>query len=248
MPVVAQSSSDIYGVITKISGVVKVQLKVDSEWIPAEKGMALGENTKVQTDEDGELVIVFEDGTAAKVDKNTTFIIREAKKTAKQRYFIIELLKGSITSNSATITTVDEIGLNYQIKTPVAVAAVRGTIFIVEHKEDKSDIAVFKGSVNVQGQTGHEIQVEQDYQTSVTSQKPPERVHPIEERLMKYYKEKVKRFNEQVEYHRARLDKIREQHIKWMEKQKGKYEDKMKEEKQKQEDKFEKLKKKHGVK
>jgi hypothetical protein len=133
--------------------------------------------------------------------------------------------------------------------TPIATAAVRGTTFIVEYNEGKSaDIAVFEGAVRVKGQNGPEIQVEKDNQSSVMPGKAPEKPHPIEERLLKYYDEKIKQFNKRVEFHRARLDKIREQRIKWMGIQKEQYEDKIEQNKQKQEDRFEKLKLKHRMK
>jgi len=256
-PVFAQSpSSDIYGVITEITKDVAVQLGVDLRWGTAKRGMALEEGAKVATSSDSAVEIVFEDGSVLRAEGDTAFSVEKAKQVESSIELLFSLVCGRILNNVLTST---DTSIRYQMKTPVSVMGVRGTIFVVEHKkgnkvpqQEKSDIAVYDGKVAVQSITpeeepiGPEVLVDKDQQTTVASGKPALKPHPIEERLMVYYEKVVQRFNQRVEDYRKNMDKIREQRIEWMEKEKRKYQDKIKEDKQKQEDRFEKLKKKHG--
>lgn len=256
-PIFAQSTSfDIYGVITKITKDVAVQLGVDLRWGPAKKGMALEEGARVATGPDSAVEIVFEDGSVLRAESDTAFSVEKANKEESSIELLFSLVCGRILNNVLTST---DTKIKYQMKTPVSVMGVRGTIFVVEHRKGdkvpqrgKSDVAVFDGKVAVQSITpqeepiGPEVLVDRDQQTSVTIGKPASEPHPIEERLMAYYERVAQRFNQRVENYRKNMDKIRKQRMEWMEKEKRKYEDKMEREKQKQEDKFEKLKKKHG--
>lgn len=256
-PIFAQStSSDIYGVITKITKDVAVQLGVDLDWGPAKKGMALEEGARVATGPDSAAEIVLEDGSVVRAESDTTFSIEKAGQEELLIELLFSLICGRILNNVLTST---DTKIKYQMKTPVSVMGVRGTIFVVEHvKEDgaphqeKSDVAVFDGKVAVQSITreeepiGPEVLVDKDQQTSVTIGKPALKPHPIEEWLMAYYEKVVRRFNQRVEKYRKNMDEIRTQRMEWMRKEKRKYEDKMRREKQKLRDKFEKLKEKHG--
>lgn len=256
-PIFAQNaSSNIYGVITKITKDVAVQLGVDLRWGPAKKGMALEEGAKVATGPNGAVEIVFGDGSVLRAESDTAFSVEKAKQEESSIELLFSLACGRILNNVLTST---DTKIKYQMKTPISVMGVRGTIFVVEHVKDdsttptgKSDIAVFDGKVAVQSITpeeepiGPEVLVDKEQQTSVMTGKAALKPHPIEERLMAYYEEVVRRFNQRVENYRKNMDKIRKQRIEWMEKQKRKYEDKMEREKQKQEDKFKKLKEKHG--
>jgi len=256
-PIFAQSpSSDIYGVITEITKDVAVQLGVDLSWGPAKKGMALEEGARVATGPGGAVEIVFEDGSVLRAESDTAFSVEKAKQEESSIELLFTLVCGRILNNVLIST---DTKIRYQMRTPVSVMGVRGTIFVVEHiKEDKttaaekSNIAVFEGKVAVQSVTraeepiGPEVLVDKEQQTSVVIGKPASKPHPIEERLMAYYEKVVQRFNQRVENYRKNIDKIHEQRIEWMEKEKKKYENKMREDKQKQEDRFEKLKKKYG--
>jgi hypothetical protein len=256
-PIFAQStSSDIYGVITEITKDVAVQLGVDLRWGPAKKGMALEEGAKVATGPDGAVEIVFEDGSVLRAESDAAFSIEKAKQEESSIELLFSLVCGRILNNVLTST---DTKIKYQMKTPVSVMGVRGTIFVVEHVKDdsttpteKSDIAVYDGEVAVQSITpeeepiGPEVLVDKDQQTSVIIGKPTLKPHPIEERLMAYYEKVVRRFNQRVEDYRKNMDEIRKQRMEWMEKEKRRYEEKMEREKQKQEDRFKKLKEKHG--
>jgi hypothetical protein len=250
------SSSDIYCVITEITKDVAVQLGVDLRWGTAKKGMALEEGARVATGSDGAVEIVFEDGSVLRAEGDTAFSVEKAKQEESSIELLFSLVCGRILNNVLTST---DTKIKYQMKTPVSVMGVRGTIFVVEHVKDdsttpteKSDIAVYDGEVAVQSITreeepvGPEVLVDKDQQTSVIIGKPALKPHPIEERLMVYYEKVVQQFNERVENYRKNMDEIRKQRMEWMEKEKRKYEDKMRQDKQKQEDKFKKLKEKHG--
>lgn len=143
--------------IVDLEGIVLVKKANDKDYSDAEVDMEIEEGDEIVTKEDGKAELVFDDDdTIVKLSENTQLVIRKINKVANKRESLLELLKGEIINLINKVTGVKN---HFEIKTPSAVAAVKGTEFAVNAGDKGSYIGVFDGEVNVSGidPTGNKI-------------------------------------------------------------------------------------------
>jgi hypothetical protein len=90
------------------------------------------------------------DGTRWKIMPQTEITVAKSTHNAIKKADQSQL---KLSSGKVFIRIVQSLkpASQFQVETPTAVAAVRGTIFSVEYKNGQSEIAVFKGAVQVKG-------------------------------------------------------------------------------------------------
>jgi hypothetical protein len=90
------------------------------------------------------------DGTRWKIMPGTEITVAKSTHNAIKKADQSQL---KLSSGKVFIRIVQSLkpASQFQVETPTAVAAVRGTIFSVEYKNGQSEIAVFKGAVQVKG-------------------------------------------------------------------------------------------------
>lgn len=132
----------------KVSGRVEVQRGGAGAW------KALAQNDMIKT---GDVVrsaaassaeFKWADGTRWKIMPGTEITVKKSTRNTVKRADRSEL---KLTAGKVFIRIVKALqpASSFEVETPTAVAAVRGTIFSVEFKNGKSEIAVFKGRVAV---------------------------------------------------------------------------------------------------
>jgi hypothetical protein len=247
--------NEIYAVVTKLSGTANIY---PDKGVPVQikQNTVLSVSSKIETDKKSSLELVFEDGSVLRAESETAFlIIKSQQSKKKERYISIKLIKGRVVSNVIRSKAVSAI-LSYNITTPVALSAVRGTIFVVSSLGEKdadfeSEVAVFDGQVFVQAidkeerLVGKEVTIEKEQETSVKFGLEPLPPHPIEKAMMEYRDTVVKQFNERAEDYRKNMNQIHDRVVEWMDKNKKDYENKMDDKKRKYEQKMEEQKKKY---
>jgi hypothetical protein len=126
----------------------------------------LYEGDTIATDNDATLEVVFDDATVVKLDPDSRLLIRNLnrKDSAKTG---LELLKGKLMAIVKKLVENEE----FTVRTKMAMAAVKGTEFIVASGDDSS-VGVYDGAVEVSGldMSGnvlHKVVVKKDQETTI---------------------------------------------------------------------------------
>lgn len=107
--------------------------------------MPLYEGDVVITGMGSNAEIIFDDATIVKLDPESKILIKDLTKE-KNKKTMINLLKGKIIAIVKKLLKEEE----FTIKTKMAIAAVKGTAFIVE-AGDEEKVGVYEGEVEVSG-------------------------------------------------------------------------------------------------
>ena len=134
-------------VLTNFKGTVSIYLSAKQVWSVATKGTILGEKDKILTGANGTAELVFETGTTLKIKQNTE--LEMAQLTGGETR--MSMAKGRIRAKIAKLTT----GQKFELRSPAAVASVRGTEFIMgsDQTTGNSEVVVLEGTVEFGGLT-----------------------------------------------------------------------------------------------
>lgn len=144
----------------KVSGLVEVRRSNKGEWKALSQGGLIKTGDVVRAGRDGQAEFKWADGTRWKIMPLTEIVVK------KSTYNMVKKADQSqlqLTTGKVFIRIIKALkpASKFEVETPTAVAAVRGTIFSVEVKDGKTEVAVFKGKVKVSsdGNGGHEENV-----------------------------------------------------------------------------------------
>lgn len=132
----------------KISGLVEVSRSDKGEWKPLDNGGLIKTGDRVRSGNDGTAEFRWADGTRwkimpateIKVGKSTHNMVQKADQSQ------LQLMTGKV---FIRIIKALQPTSKFEVETPTAVAAARGTVFSVEVKNGKTSVAVLKGEVQV---------------------------------------------------------------------------------------------------
>ncbi len=206
-------------VITSAQGKVQVKTAITSEWEKAEKGMECYESAKIKTGPTGSAEVVFNDGTALKIEKNSFITIQKSRQKRTFREFVFDLFNGRVLSN---VKKKNKHGkAKFYMNTPLCAGAVRGTVFVVDHSSDTTHLAVYDGAVEAQavnGQGSDSVKVRENTQTKVLSGQALEKPSGLSAEFADYRKNIAELFNRRVEGYRKNMEKVRRMNKEFMEK------------------------------
>jgi hypothetical protein len=121
-------------------------------FVPLVLGMTVGEGDRIHTGHDGFVTLEFDDGTHVTVPQDSTIEIGTMQRTALTGATdrVIFLQQGEVSSE---VTHAKDSADRFQIRSPSAVAGVRGTGFLTRYDETKqlTDVSVIEGLVAVNG-------------------------------------------------------------------------------------------------
>ncbi len=161
----------------------------------------LYEGDTISTGSDAAMEVVFDDSTIIKMDSRSTLVIRNLNRK-KESKTMLELLKGRVVAIVKKLMEKDE----FSVKTKMAMAAVKGTEFIVDSGDEK--VGVYEGAVEVSGMdmSGNvlnKVVLQKDQETIIIKNlRRPDRIRPISANFVKRYKE--------VKDLRAKIEMMRE--------------------------------------
>jgi ferric-dicitrate binding protein FerR (iron transport regulator) len=179
----AQSAA---GTIKELSGTVDVQRNGRS--IAATLGMPILAGDKLETSRQSSVTVELIDGSKLMLSDASSVVIDHAMTSAADS--TIKLFKGKLRS---IVNTVAGKLPEFEVQTPNAVAAARGTDFETEYIEGKpcpgfpqclryTDIGVYKGIVEVRNPTSStsiSVRVAAGYETTVPCELPPATPGPL---------------------------------------------------------------------
>ncbi|HIQ01869.1 MAG TPA: hypothetical protein EYH30_07035, partial [Anaerolineales bacterium] len=165
-------------VLSRVGGVVEI-LPTDSDtWRLAEAGEVIEAGDRVRTGLDSAATLLFFDGSTTDLEANTkvTLVQMLSRRDGGGRAIVLHQWLGR------TYTQVEHLpdaASRFEIETPTAVTAARGTEFAVAVEEDgTTSVVVIEGLVDVTAQETT-ISVEAGRATTVRPTQPPARVQLV---------------------------------------------------------------------
>ena len=164
--------------IVKISGSVAIE-RAGEKLIPS-KGMVLNAYDKITTSKGAALDVTFDDGLKdiVKIGSNS-HVVLESDAIQKQTSIFMD--RGEILLKLEKL----EKGSNFQVRTPTAVAGVRGTSFGVQLKGKEAVISDFESKIYVKGldqnfvENEDELLLSEGWKVRVRQFETPSRVEKI---------------------------------------------------------------------
>lgn len=128
--------------IVKMNGDVEVFYKGEKNWENPRLYYTLKAGDKIQT-KNGTAELVFNDGSVVNMKENSYLEIMQLEFSATKRVSVLHMLIGKI---KARVTKFKE-GSVFEVRSPTAIAAVKGTEFVVETGGNATDVIVLEGIV-----------------------------------------------------------------------------------------------------
>ena len=178
-------------VLTRVERNVEIRRAGEEEWIRAELGDYLSSGDRVRAARRSSAEISFLAGVETILEENTEIEIRES---ATREDTDIEMVRGEVFNKVRGIT-------NVEIRTPQAVAAVRGTQFGVE-LDQHTRVYVLEGRVDVFNPEGR-VELTEGTETTVEPGKAPSDPGALDE-------ETRRRRTEEIQPHQLRLEALDE--------------------------------------
>ncbi len=142
-----QSQPEALGKISFVlgkTGEVRL-LHVDQNlWLPAKTKMPVYAGDKITTQAEARCEVKFNDGSVIRIGENSAFDFEKSLVTHKKRSFDASLSQGKIWANIVSLVW----GEKFEIKSPTAVCAIRGTIYGID-ADSTTRVAVYDGQVDV---------------------------------------------------------------------------------------------------
>jgi len=121
--------------IKALTGQVEIQRKDETQWRPAIVGARLAEGDNVRAHAGGSAVLDLPDGSTIFVAENSRVVVSklefDPQNQSRQAFFHLVVGKVRAVVSQAAITLVKARQSNFAISTPTAVAAARGTVYVV---------------------------------------------------------------------------------------------------------------------
>ncbi len=172
-------AQSVDGIFKVVKGDVKVQQAANNQIVKAKIGQRVFPHDTVITSEDSRAKVVMVDGNIINIMPSTKFIIQayQYQPSQDKKNVLLNVMYGKIR------TTVQQkyIGTNkFQVKTPSAVAGVRGTDFITSYNatNNTSSIITFRGRVEFgkpgpNGQISNSVFVSAGQMSKISGVRPP---------------------------------------------------------------------------
>jgi len=179
----AQEKTNVAAIVTSISGTLMVLPYGTENWIEANRGMFLYEGDQLKTGAGSRAAITFANAIELKINENSTFTIQITEEREMKN--AIDLLIGEIFSKIMIE------GVKFEMRTPVAVAAVRGTEFNTKVGKDRiTTFLVYKGIVEVWNELGS-VTLSEAKKTVVRPNQAPQPPEQVDLELEPKWQEEV---------------------------------------------------------
>ncbi len=194
------------GTIVKVSG--KVEILQGKNWANAGKYQAVYDENTIRTGKKSVAEMMFDDDTIVRFEENT-----RAQICTKGKVPEVSVEEGRITSS-----VVPSNNVAFYVSSPLAIIGVRGTEFTVTQGKNGTDVAVFKGRVEVsdRGKKAKKIRVLAGSQTFVYKGKHPSPPVGLSPEYVKYREKVLRKFIKRVVSVRKNRNKILLMRIKKM--------------------------------
>lgn len=189
-------ASEPVGKVSSLEGVVDVLRGGQLPAIAVKVGDPVFEKDVIRTKSNGKAEVTFNDGNVIRVAPSSRIDISEYNAKEGSNKAVITLPRGKIQSvvNKDIAKSIAVSGKStYEVRTPNAVAGVRGTDYFVFHNQNISGVAVKEGVVVAQNPKFPDIVVvvTAGQMTSIPENKPPAPPQQVSNSLFDAYQKNV---------------------------------------------------------
>ena len=171
--VIAQTAT-----LTDTSGVVEILPSGRKTWQPAAAGRVIVPGDRIRTGESSVVTLSFFDGSTSSLEAKTELAVSQLSSQRDGGSKTIVLHQGMGQTHNRVQRLLDPAS-RFEIETPTAVTAVRGTEYTIAVEADGTTIVVvIEGRVAVTAQ-GITIVVHAGQETTVQPERPPAPVNPL---------------------------------------------------------------------
>src|SRR3989338_3343944 len=157
------------GSVTKGSGAIYFKAKGEKKWIVAEVDIEINEGDRIRTGTDGRMELLLQDGSKLSIGNNTEMEITRFLIDKDKRSGTIFLIKGKLRAIVAKFSGRTDM----KVKTPTAVAGIKGTDFIVMNEGKANVLFGEEGSVEVKGKDKESVNLAPNTMTENTQGHAP---------------------------------------------------------------------------
>jgi tetratricopeptide (TPR) repeat protein len=159
------------GNISKGSGAIYFKAKTEKKWVAAAVAMDVNEGDRIKTGSDGRIELALQDDSRLTIGNNTEMEITRflLDKDNNKRSATIFLVKGKLRTVVAKFAGRTDM----KVKTPTAVAGVKGTDFIVMNEGKANILFGQEGNVEVKGKNKESVALSPDTMTENTQGHTP---------------------------------------------------------------------------
>lgn len=209
----AKAEGRFSATVTDISGEVWILKQGERYWLPVELDTPLEQSDRIRTGATSFAEILFDNGSVIKIEENTDIYLKELSADSDTKNIIskIFLKIGTLLSN---ISRFVHKSSRFSVFTNTMIAGVRGTEFVVTASDEKTDVGVFSGelevgSVDPQGNLikGTQVTVREGFQSTVFKSKRPLRPFKMKKRFIAFGK-KIQLLRKRAIEHRRNLKNI----------------------------------------
>ncbi len=164
-----------FGKITLPLGKVEVLAAGAEEWVRAMPNRPVKVNDQIKTGPKSRCEISLTGGGKIRIGENSELVLTEANIKPMEKEF-----NATLKSGNAWISAKAAFGekKNVSVRTPTAVAAIRGTVYRTEAGEEESSVLVYEGKVDVNQPQNVEAEQKEE---PAPGMKPTFKLGPVEE-------------------------------------------------------------------
>jgi len=149
-------------------GDVAIRHLNDTRWIAARFKMDIFKGDQLRTVAESRCEIKLTDGSIIRIGENSVFDFAESNLSKYSRQVDASLKKGKIWAN---VTKTFAAANKFEVKSPTAVCAIRGTIYRME-SDSTTRVAVYEGKVDVGPTNDLRQQLQQQFRPGAPQQIP----------------------------------------------------------------------------
>jgi len=175
-------------------GPVEIYHLQTKKWLSARLDFPLQIGDMVVTKEGGRAELEFSIGDIVRLSELSRLEIKKTrKKGSLKKKTLLNLFKGEVLSKVDKIKGSQQ---EFAIQTPVAVAAVKGTTYLVRYDEEDllMDVEVLEGEVEILGETGPPVVVPANQAAAVASgaaPSPPRELSAAEQQVLRTWEKEM---------------------------------------------------------
>ena len=176
LPISFLSAKQVFGKISLPLGKVEVSLS-EGTWEKAKPNQKVYEGNVIRTQARSRCEITLTGGGKVRISEKSELELNEADVKPMAKSFNANLKKGNVWV-SAKAAFGEKKSIN--LRTPTAVAAIRGTKYRAEAGEDESSVLVYEGKVDV-NQTKNYIEERKEKRKGLAPKNTPFKLGPVTE-------------------------------------------------------------------
>ncbi len=198
------------GCVYGMHGEVRIQSSAGGPWAEAYRGTPFSEGDAIRTGESSWCELLLRDGSFIRLDADAQVSAEELRVHEGDRFFLFSFLRGKALWLAAKLKPAG--GGKFEVRTPSAVCAVRGTDFAISvSTEGRTDVGLFDGAVLLSTGSSHEALLPggeaEAERGRLAVQARLSRLMLAEERRWKKLKSRVERLRERLRERQDFIDR-----------------------------------------